>query len=250
MRKKSFALFVGLSLLFINRIASAQTTAGTDFWLGFVENNNVNTDSLWIYVSSDRNTTGTVSVPQVAFSQSFSVAANSFTTIYIPNNLGMNLGSEVIQNKGIHIISNDSILVTCFNRQQDNADASGIFTSNSLDTEYVIMSYSAIPAPISLDSRSEFLIVATDSNTIVQITVTDTTLGGVLMGASLNVNLQEGQTYQVQSLRDLTGTRITSNKPVAVFSGNTYTFVPINYNLMTFSGAADHLYEQMLPVNQ
>jgi hypothetical protein len=64
-------------------------------------------------------------------------------------------------------------------------------------------------------------------------------------GVPYEITLQEGDTYQLSaptSGRDLTGSIITSDKPIAVFSGHTCSNVPSN---TTF---CDHLIEQIPPV--
>lgn len=65
------------------------------------------------------------------------------------------------------------------------------------------------------------------------------------------VTLNQGETYLLRDLAggsrngpsDLTGSIITSTKPVAVFGGNRATFIPSQYF------AADHLVEQLPPTN-
>ena len=49
------------------------------------------------------------------------------------------------------------------------------------------------------------------------------------------------ETYQIESDNDLTGTRLTSSKPLSVFSGSDCAEVPHNRRL------CDHLAEQVPP---
>lgn len=66
-----------------------------------------------------------------------------------------------------------------------------------------------------------------------------------------DVTLQRGETYLLQDQRgglfqfnpDVTGSIITSDKPIAVFGGNRCTFVPTQFF------ACDHLIEQLPPTN-
>lgn len=55
------------------------------------------------------------------------------------------------------------------------------------------------------------------------------------------ITLNTGQTYQLRDLGggDVTGTEVTSDKPIAVFGGNLASFVPDGY------AAADHLVQQL-----
>jgi hypothetical protein len=58
-------------------------------------------------------------------------------------------------------------------------------------------------------------------------------------GAQFDVTLDAGQTYMYTANQNLTGSRVTSTNPVAVFSGNRCTNVP------TGVYACDHIVEQM-----
>src|SRR5690606_116724 len=82
--------------------------------------------------------------------------------------------------------------------------------------------------------NSEFLIVASEDNTLVEITPSVVTDGGRVADVTFNITLNKGEVYQVQSLNrnnlagqgDLSGSFIQSDKPVAVYSGNFSTTVP------------------------
>jgi hypothetical protein len=56
----------------------------------------------------------------------------------------------------------------------------------------------------------------------------------------LTVTLGAFQTFQVQSLKDLTGSRVTSGRPIVVVAGSSRAIVGYR------SGSTDHL-EEMLP---
>ena len=64
-----------------------------------------------------------------------------------------------------------------------------------------------------------------------------------LTGATTNIILQEGETFLVQSLNDLTGLLVASNNPLAMMSGHECTNVPNS------EYACDHLVEQIPPVS-
>lgn len=111
-----------------------------------------------------------------------------------------------------------------------------------LGTEYIVMSYITLSATPS--TASAFGVVATMDGTVVTIVPsigTNTRPSGV----PYEVNLNKGETYQlIASVTngDLTGSFITSNNPVAVFTGHTCAYVPQNIS------ACDHLIEQAPPV--
>lgn len=67
-------------------------------------------------------------------------------------------------------------------------------------------------------------ILATENTTVVVVTLNATvTYDGVtyLANQRIHLTMNEGDTVQLQSVEDLSGTRVSSDKPVAVFSGNT-----------------------------
>ena len=58
---------------------------------------------------------------------------------------------------------------------------------------------------------------------------------------SSTITLNSMETYQIESDNDLTGTRITSSKPLSVFSGSECAYIPRSINY------CDHLVEQVPP---
>ena len=90
--------------------------------------------------------------------------------------------------------------------------------------EYYGISYDTI----SSGYPSVILLVACENETIVKFD-------------SLNITLNSMETYQIASDNDLTGTRITSSKPLSVFSGPDCINVPQGIRW------CDHLVEEVPP---
>lgn len=100
-------------------------------------------------------------------------------------------------------------------------------------------------------SPSLVLLVAQQDSTVVTITPTEYVIIPydlressqyfVHPGESYTVTLNWLETYQIESLLDLTGTKIVSNKPLSVFSSHECTDVPGGVT------ACDHLFEQVPP---
>ena len=89
---------LGIVSLFCASIGTAQTTMGTEFWLVFLEN--FSPGQLKIYISSDRNVSGTVNIPLSGTTIPFTVAANTNTVVNIP-------GGAV--NRAIQVVASDTI---------------------------------------------------------------------------------------------------------------------------------------------
>ena len=225
-------------------------TMGTEFWIGFMKGYQGGAaSSLDIFVSSPVNTSGTLTMPLTGYTQPFSVTANVTTTITFPNvPMAMHFGSEVIDNKSILIETQDTVAVFAINFEQYTADAAVIYPIQSLGTDYRVFTYYGYPG-IS-DLLSEFLIVATQDNTEIEITTTANTAGGHVAGVPWIIQLDSGETYQVQAASDATdlqgswirGTAASGScRPFAVFGGSVCTKVP------TACTACDHVYDQNLP---
>ena len=242
-RTRTFGIFLGLALYAaLNPVIGQDiTTEGKDFWFGFMENHETSEIRLEIYISAADSTNGVVTMPLTGWSQTFSVKDNSTVLVTVPTNTAMATGSGLIENKGIHIQTNDNVSVYALNSRSRSADASVILPTPALGRTYFASSYKGTNS-----SRfSELMVVAVEDNTQVEISPTKTTTDGHSAGSTYSVSLDSGQLVQVQSVDDLTGTKIKSAgscKPFAVFSGNEWT------NVGSCGGAQDHLYEQMFPV--
>ena len=234
--------------------AHAQTaplaSGGKDFWLGFMQNA-YGAQALRLTIAAPGGATGTVSLPLGGWSTGFSVGPNGQTTVVVPST-AEHTGSETVANKGIRVQSDNNITVTATSYQSFTADAAQVLPLRSLGTSYRAQSYRGLPGFADF-YKSELLIVATEDGTEVTIVPSVNTSGGHPAGVPFTVALNEGQSYQVQSALaslDLTGTRVEATtqsggcRPFAVFSGSMCANVPVD------CPACDHIYEQMVPVDQ
>ena len=97
------------------------------------------------------------------------------------------------------------------------------------------------------------VVVGSEDDTILNITVpvsANIKVNNTEQWCTLNPNVQNSYkinrlqiVYVATSIRDLTGTRVVSNKPVSVFSGHECAWVPDEVL------SCDHLMEQMLPID-
>lgn len=236
-----------LSLFFLLGVSISgftQTNEGTDFWMGFMEHHDRGINTMVVMVTATAATNGVVSMPLTGWSRSFSVAANQVSLITVPRE-AENMGSESPSNKAIHLTAEDPVSVYIHQYHSFRAEATVVLPTEVIDQEYYVMSYPGIFSD-GEQFPSQFLLVGTQDDTEVKITLSDNTLNGKTAGSNFTVKLKAGQTYQVQTARageDLTGTFIRSDKKLAVFAGCRWVEIPTG---CTFR---DNLLEQMYPVN-
>ncbi|MCK5206635.1 MAG: IgGFc-binding protein, partial [Cyclobacteriaceae bacterium] len=254
-------IFFAILLLVVTSIsfssnAQGLSTEGKDFWVGYLANwdpSSSNPVILELYISADDTTSGTVTMPKLAsFSPiEFEVYPNTTRKILIPTNLAMASGSNIIENKGVHIETDKNVSVYAMNKRQYSADMTVVLPTYSLGNNYFVLSHwEDGNRNDNANSDSEFLIVGITDTTEIEITPTFETKGGNPPNVPFRVTLNKGQTYQVRAVGDLTGSQIvatnqTGCRDFAVFSGNMYTQVG-ECNVVN---GHDHLYAQMYPTN-
>ncbi len=238
---KKFLLLFAFLLNFLN-LNAQYSTLGNDFWVSFMQNYNVPTNCI-IYITSPQGATGTVSMPGSGWSQNFTVGANASIGIQIPAAQNPNIeNSNVVLNKGVHVVSNNPIAVYAANQRNASSDATLVLPVQALGDQYMIMSYTVLS-----NNPSEFIIIGIENNTSIQIIPKAAVIGGVGANVPFDITLNAGEVYMVQSYGDLTGstvkaTNLNSCNNFAVFAGNKCANVP------TTCSYCDHLYEQMLPL--
>jgi len=223
---------------------------GTEFWIGFMQNG-YGAQARNIIISAEQATTGIVEAPLQGWSQTFSVAANSTTTVSVPVSLESQ-GSEVVSNKGIHVIAQDTINVFAESSQSFTGDATSVLSIANLGTDYIISAAEGLPGFANF-YKSEFVVIAIEDNTEIEITPTEPTAAGRPAGVPFTVILNAGESYQVHASladMDLTGSRVVGTaasgecRPFAVFSGSMCA------NLPNGCTACDHLYVHLAPVSK
>ena len=241
----SFVLFflLGYSAISQNVIP----TKGKRFWLGFMENyQNGSGESLDVFIASDNNTSGTIEIPGQGWSENFTVLANQITTITLPQSAEC-VGNQQIFDNGVYVETEDTVAVFAINFVDFSSDAAKILPIQSLGTEYRISSYPGLSG-----LGSEFIIVATEDGTEVEITPSDDMDNGEPAGVPFIVNLDQGEAYHVKSSNantDYTGTLIKGTeisgdcRPFAVFAGTSCVNIPVG---CTF---CDHIFDQHFPLS-
>ncbi len=254
--KKGCLLLICFFAISASYAQTVKTLEGTEFWFAFMDNqsilSNTGNDSLRLSLSiaARETTSGTVSIPNLNWYHNFIVESDTALEIVIPNNLACHPYFNLSEKKGIHVTSKKPVSLMAYNYKPHTLDGSCIYPVNRLGSEYYLVSYAPTMGS-DITGKSEFLVVATEDSTVIEITP-KVALVGRPANTMYSIILNKGETYQNSATSiyaDVSGTLVKgaasngSCKPFAVFSGSQSAYVP------TDCWFADHLYEQLLPTN-
>ncbi|HEY3875371.1 MAG TPA: hypothetical protein VGM92_07825, partial [Candidatus Kapabacteria bacterium] len=154
---------------------------GTEFYVAFGpneggESNSATLNVMDLYITSHVLAHGTVSVPALNFSQTFTTNPGQITTIVLPNGNNRTKTVEVTQDQqvlpgmAVHITSDSEIAVFGMNHKEYSSDAFMALPTRVLGTEYRTMNY------LSSDNSGDvlpgmFLVVGVADSTNVTITL-------------------------------------------------------------------------------
>ena len=202
-----------------------------------------------LYITTFENTKVNVHVPALKGQQGdqqFSVSALDVKVVTLPGELrfGEFTGKDT---KGIRITANKPISVYGYGWILLGSLHIGEgflgLPVDVLGKEYIVPTYLPVGSSI-------VQVVAKEDNTQVSFMLRLPRGGRVYYGDRylksgelINTTLNDLEVFQVQGDDDLSGTVVTSSKPVAVFSGDDCTMVPAN------TQPCNHLVEQIPPVS-
>ncbi len=258
LRRGLVLLFLCFFLSSLNQFGFSQGTSnkGTDFWVAYTGHidggTGANSSKLTLFLTSETNAIVNINAGGVQLAP-VSLSANQaravlldplvYTNIYIGSN------NKVEPNKGIHVTSDNPIVVYSHISRSARSAATLIFPTKALGNEYYSINYKQ-----SGGNFSEFTLVGVEDNTQIEIIPTQTDAGpnnNRSANVPFQITLNKGEVYQYQSATDLTGSLIrTLNgcRPLAVFSGSSFTAF-CEDNSTRNPGSGDNLYQQLLPVS-
>lgn len=226
---------------------------GTEFWLLFQRNfdddySRGEGSGIFIDVSSEFSTSGTVAIPGVGFSRDFTVEPGSVTRIQLPDTTRSTVTASVLTDaqpvaKGIHVTADDPIAVYGLDTFEQSSDGYLGLPTSILSTNYLVPSYTTSGFG-DVRIASQVAVVSPRDGNTVTITPSAATASGRSAGESFDVTLDRGEAYQIRASGvgdDLTGSVIQSSLPVSVFSGSACANVPTDFP------ACDHLIEHVPP---
>lgn len=246
--------FLFFLLLMLNVLAFGQLTSnkGTDFWVAYAGHIDAENSRMTLFLSSDVSTSYTVKYGNTTIAQG-NIVANVVTPVFInPTiyNVYVGTSNQVENNKAIHVSTGNPISLYCIISNNARTGGSLILPTSTLEQEYYVFSEQNAGST-NTAAYSEFTLVGVEDNTLVDITPTQTDRTGArLANTKFQITLNKGDIYQYQAIDDLTGSRIqavSGCKPIAVFSGNTWTAYCEQGSTRNPNGG-DNLYQQLFPV--
>ncbi len=239
-----------LSFFFITNSLTAQdkSNRGKEFWLAygfdytFFNEAPINSQELAIYISTELAATVTISITNTGYLQTINIPANTVDASIIIPKSGVNDArtlTDGLQNRGIHIVSNVPVAVYAHVYANQVSGATMLMPIETYGYLYHSINYYQTTSQSNPnDWYSWFYIIASEDNTKVNITPSDSTKNGWLPNQTYSVNLNKGESYHVfgkavfnidasRASKDMTGSKVVSViggdgscHPVAVFSGS------------------------------
>lgn len=240
------------------------TAEGQEFMLCFMANEQLTMqDSQYqdIYIASlGRPAKVEIICPVLGINKTFDLGVFDAMTYRVSNDIAREQGAliyinETIDSSCIYVRSSEPIICYGMNHKNFTADAFIALPRHTADQHHLIMSYpnSAFTNSFS-DRPSEFAVAAWEDNTIVKIKLADVSSSEA--SGTIEFTLDQFEAVQIQTesitaLRDMTGSVITSDKPVAVYGGHMRAEVPVGYQQPGLNSTSrDHLCEQLPPTTR
>ncbi len=224
------------------------TNAGTDFWFTVPPNLDVDgaegNNVVKIIVTSYAKTKVTVEISGSGYYITKFVEAFSSVEFEINPDIisfGENASNPdgIYKSKAAHVTAESPVTIHVLSRFRKSSDGFTALPVQVLGKDYIIASYNDPSIYYSLYSSlpSYAGIVATEDNTQVTFTlggnINTTTSNALTIGESITEVLNQGDVWILASkaftntaLADLTGSRIKSDKPIAVVSANQCANIP------------------------
>ena len=194
--------------------------------------------------------TATITVEQPTNSAfpttTFTVPADSFYVLDVSNWVDdiESKPANTVLNRGFRISATD--LISCYYESVgNNSEMYTLKGSSGLGTDFLV------PMQVTYNSNystatGSIEIIATEDNTVIQITAPVALEGGIAAGSTVTVTLQRGQTYVVRAASSsaaehLHNTVIHSSKPIVVNSTDD--------SVASGWGCVDLIGDQLVPIN-
>lgn len=203
-------------------------TNGRDFWVTFPQNYSQEPDTplhLSLCIAGPPQTKGIIEIPGMnlpGYPRLFTIPPSGAARIELPPKAEL-AGADAIEKKGIHILTTANVAVYGTTRMDYTTDSFLALPTPCLGTEYLVSTFRNVFDGIPVLNGSQFAIVAVANGTEVTV-VPPAKVGSHPAQQPYLIKLQRGETYQLRQEAgqpaDLTGARLVSNKPIAVFGSH------------------------------
>lgn len=270
-------LFCIITIFLAGNILSAKQTEteGTSFWFALPKVNSstgeaakgtLSGDYYEIWVESRVNTAVRFYDAHQTQISTQAVIGGKLTAIAIPAGKLHDQSETVESEKAMYVEADDPISLTVYIAYNFTGEAYKILPVSALGKEYYTLNLYNDYLLFRNESRprstpGEFLIVATENGTNIEISPAAKTAKKVNAGGDISITLNKGQSYLVMSdtnylsahnaETDLTGSHIVASKPVAVFSGHSkgaYPLLSSKYFGIRCDWSRNLMIESMIPI--
>ncbi|XP_044850896.1 adhesion G protein-coupled receptor E3-like isoform X2 [Mauremys mutica] len=220
-----------------NRTGTCQTeTLGREFITSYMEECG-NSSQFEMQISGYfAFTSVSVSISNYSFEEKIMVNQGEMVPVRLPESVGIKGSTNF--SKVVLVKADKDISVVSVSNKHMNPETTVLYPVSSLGNEHYIVT----PSTQSLDSYPEFSVMTYEDHNRVEVHVKGMLryeTGVYSTGTKLEIKLHAFQGIQLQGIADLSGTRIVSEKPVAVLVGQV---------CFCNNTKCNHVFEQLLPV--
>ncbi|NQW29822.1 MAG: IgGFc-binding protein [Ignavibacteria bacterium] len=258
---KPLSIIVALIVLLVNINVTVardpqfltKNSEGKEFWLCFMKNfrdgatndrQNAPTNlKLQLFLTSSFDANVKIEIEEINYNNTVSIKANTVVNVQLPPRTQLR-GGDTPERLAVHVTADTAIAVYGLNSRYQTTETFLGLPVSVLGTSYRAVGYTKL----AMDLLSAFSIIATEDDTKIEIEPTTMLSTGFGPGQVMKLTLRKGDVYTVTAKwesigpSDLTGSKITANKKIAVFSGHNCAYVPPKVD------ACNHLIEQLPPI--
>ena len=219
------------------RLGGNFTSSGTLRTIAVGHPNNSSAAIGYLFIFGSQGTAGSV-VSNDGMETEFLIDSSGVAEVVVPSSQFLNTSGKPLE-KAMLVYANNPVSAYFLNRQQFTTDMTYLLDVAALGKNYKILNwqYSLQSIQMSFTAMEDGTTVRVTPSTVLQPAVGTA-------GSPFEVQINKGQSYIYTSSsgRDMTGTSITSDKPIAVFAGAQCTNIPSS------AGYCDHIFTQLPPV--
>ena len=238
-------------------ITDVPESAGKEFIFGFL-NNEMSQRAVTqcvpveVYVSTIWPTSVHVTVSAPSFTESrefYRFVIRKGIIKHVQMNCKLRNRGSNTSNKGILVQADHDVIVYGINRQSLCTDGFHALPTDVIGTKYFVLTY---VNPYTTRYENNLLVVGVRDFTSLRIKLANNPNVNVIFnnisygrGDDIDIILHRYKTVQIEAVGDLSGSVVTSDKPVTVLSGNKKTIVRKD----GIASGIDHLVDMLPPVD-